>query len=243
MNKTLVVCSGGLDSVTLAHHIAHQSTQQQAQKQAQELMGLLTFNYGQRHRKEIDCAIACAQRLNVPHHLIDISTLGQSLQSALTSHDEAIPEGHYAADNMASTVVPNRNAIMLTIAFGFADSIGATQVAIAVHGGDHFIYPDCRPEFIEAFATMQQYALGKTPAITLFAPYLTINKGDIAAIAGELSVPIHETWSCYNGGDIHCGRCGTCVERLEAVHHAGITDQTTYADTTFWHQATQKTNP
>lgn len=232
MKKTLVVCSGGLDSVTLAYQVAAE----------RELMGLLTFDYGQRHHTEISYAALAAERLSVPHRILDISPIGQLLGSSLTDENQTIPEGHYAADNMASTVVPNRNAIMLTIAFGLADSIGAESVAIAVHGGDHFIYPDCRPEFIEAFAAMQHLALGKTPAIELFSPYLHISKGDIAKQSVKFNVPIHETWSCYNGdtngtGE-QCGRCGTCVERLEAVHYAGATDLTRYTDNQFWQQAT-----
>lgn len=222
--KTIVVCSGGLDSVTLAYQVAAE----------RELMGLLTFDYGQRHKKEIEFAALAAKRLNVPHRVLDISPIGQLLSSSLTDENIAIPEGHYAADNMATTVVPNRNAIMLTIAFGLADSVGAEAVAIAVHGGDHFIYPDCRPEFIQAFTTMQDLAIGKTPAIELYSPYLTISKGDIAKQSNKYNVPIHETWSCYNGGAQHCGRCGTCVERLEAVAYANAEDRTAYADKDYW---------
>lgn len=225
MKKTLVVCSGGLDSVTLAYQVAAEY----------QLMGLLTFDYGQRHKKEIKYAALAAKRLDVSHRIIDIANIGQLLTSSLTDHHIEVPEGHYTADNMATTVVPNRNAIMLTIAFGLADSLDADAVALAVHGGDHFIYPDCRPEFIAAFTKMQALALGKSPAIELFAPYLTFSKGDIAKQSVKYHVPIHETWSCYNGGDIHCGRCGTCVERLEAIAEANAIDNTEYADTTFWH--------
>lgn len=229
--KTLVVCSGGLDSVTLAYHVAAQ----------QQLLGLLTFDYGQRHKKEIEFAALAAKRLNVGHQVVDISPIGKLLSSSLTDETIDVPEGHYAADNMATTVVPNRNAIMLTVAFGLADSMGAEAVAIAVHGGDHFIYPDCRPEFIQAFATMQSLALGKTPAIELYSPYLDISKGEIAKQSAKYHVPIHETWSCYNGGDVHCGRCGTCVERLQAVDYANAEDATVYADNTYW-QSVQPTS-
>lgn len=222
--KTLVVCSGGLDSVTLAYQVAAES----------ELLGLLTFDYGQRHKKEIEFAALAAKRLGVPHRVLDIANIGQLLTSSLTDTNINIPEGHYAANNMASTVVPNRNAIMLTIAFGLADSMEADAVGIAVHGGDHFIYPDCRPEFIQAFAAMQTLALGKDVAIELLSPYLTISKGEIAKQAVKYHVPIHETWSCYNGEAIHCGRCGTCIERLQAVDFANAEDNTNYADKTFW---------
>lgn len=230
MKKTLVVCSGGLDSVTLAYQVAAE----------RQLIGLLTFDYGQRHKKEIDFAVLAAKRLGVPHRVIDIAHIGALLSSSLTDNSLAVPEGHYSADNMATTVVPNRNAIMLTIAFGLADSIGAEAVGIAVHGGDHFIYPDCRPEFITQFAKMQALALGKNPAIELYTPYLTITKGDIAKQSVQYRVPLHETWSCYQGGEQHCGRCGTCVERLEAIAYANAEDSSDYADREFWQSATAK---
>lgn len=231
LTKTLVVCSGGLDSVTLAYQVAAEH----------QLLGLLTFDYGQRHKTEIEFAALAAKRLGVTHRILDISPIGALLSSSLTDESIDVPEGHYAADNMSTTVVPNRNAIMLTIAFGLADSMGAEAVAIAVHGGDHFIYPDCRPEFIHAFANMQTLALGKTPSIALFAPYLMVSKGDIAKQAVKYHVPIHETWSCYNGdadnSGRHCGRCGTCVERLEAIAYANAEDHSKYIDREFWRTA------
>ena len=227
--KTLVVCSGGLDSVTLAYQVAKEG----------ELIGLLTFDYGQRHKKEMMFAGLTAKNLGVSHYKLDITNVGALLESSLTDSKVSVPEGHYTADNMTSTVVPNRNAIMLTIAFGLADSLGAEAVGMAVHGGDHFIYPDCRPEFIYAFAKMQALALGKEPSIVLLSPYLTISKGDIAKKSIKYGVPIHETWSCYSGGGLHCGRCGTCVERLEAIAYAGATDKTIYADNAFWKTAVE----
>lgn len=230
MKKTLVVCSGGLDSVTLAYQIAAENKD----------LELLTFDYGQSHKKEIEFAALAARRLNVKHHVLDITNIGALLSSSLTDENAEIPEGHYTSENMSSTVVPNRNAIMLTIAFGLADSIGAEAVAIAVHSGDHFIYPDCRPEFIEQFRKMQRLALGKEPAIALRTPYLNISKGEIAQQAVKYNVPLHETWSCYKGGKIHCGRCGTCVERLEAIDYAKAEDQTLYADTQFWKETTKQ---
>lgn len=232
MKKTLVVCSGGLDSVTLAYQIAAEN----------EDLELLTFDYGQSHNKEIEFAALTAKRLNVKHHILNISNIGALLSSSLTDKNADIPEGHYTSENMSVTVVPNRNAIMLSIAFGLADSIDAKAVAIAVHGGDHFIYPDCRPEFIAQFAKMQQLSLGKEPCIELYAPYLNISKGDIAKQAVKYGVPLHETWSCYKGGDIHCGRCGTCVERLEAIDYAQAKDATPYTDTQFWKETVKQDN-
>lgn len=225
---TLVICSGGLDSVTLAYDVA----------KSNDLLALLSFNYGQLHVKELACAKLCADKLGVPHHLIDISAMGSQLKSSLVAaNNEAIPEGHYTADNMVSTVVPNRNVIMLSIAFGLAASMQANRVAMAVHGGDHFIYPDCRPDFIEAYAKMQSLALAEMADISLFTPYLHFSKGQIAEQGAALNVPFEQTWSCYKGEEVHCGRCGTCVERLEAIHTAKAEDNTVYADADYWQQA------
>jgi 7-cyano-7-deazaguanine synthase len=229
--KTIVICSGGLDSVTLAHKVAVEN----------ELVGLVSFDYGQRHKKELDFANQCADRLGTAHQLIDISHLGAMLGGSALTDDIAVPDGHYAEETMKITVVPNRNAIMLTIAFGLASAQGADAVAAAVHGGDHFIYPDCRPAFIEAFQTMQNCALDGQSTIKLYTPFVTISKADIVSIGKELVVPFEKTWSCYKGGATHCGRCGTCVERIEAFHLAHVDDPTKYTDTEFWKTAIQNT--
>ncbi len=225
--KTVVICSGGLDSVTLAHQVAAE----------RELIALLTFDYGQRHKKEISYARRCAARLGCEHLEVDIAAVGAMLSGSALTDDLAVPDGHYAQENMKVTVVPNRNAIMLSIAFGVAAARGAQAVAAAVHGGDHFIYPDCRPDFIEAFQAMQDRALDGLARIELFTPYANRTKADIVSIGQSFGVPFAETWSCYKGGERHCGRCGTCVERLEAFHLAGVNDPTTYADATFWQKA------
>jgi 7-cyano-7-deazaguanine synthase len=226
--QTLVVCSGGLDSVSLAHKVAAERT----------LSGLVTFDYGQRHRREIDCAAACAARLGVRHDVIDISGVGASLTGSSLTDDIDVPDGHYAEETMRITVVPNRNAIMLTIAFGIAAARRIDSVAAAVHGGDHFIYPDCRPAFIEAFAAMQEAALDGDPAVALYTPFLHGPKSDIVTEGARHGTPFAETWSCYKGGERHCGRCGTCVERREAFHIAGVDDPTDYADPDFWRSVT-----
>ncbi len=225
--KTLVVCSGGMDSVTLAHKVA----------QEHELVGLVSFNYGQRHLKELDFARACADDLGVEHIVIDISGIGRQLSGSALTDDVAVPDGHYAEETMRITVVPNRNAIMLAIAFGIAAARGADAVATAVHGGDHFIYPDCRPGFTEAFETMQRQALAGVADVRLYTPYVHTDKAAIAAEGVRLGVDYTRSWSCYKGGEIHCGRCGTCVERREAFHMAGAEDPTTYADPDFWKEA------
>ncbi len=222
--KALVVCSGGLDSVTLAYKVANEST----------LTSLLSFDYGQRHRKELDFAALCAKQLDVPHIIIDLSQVGAQLTGSALTDDIEIPDGHYAEESMKVTVVPNRNAIMMTIAFGLATSQGADTVAMAVHGGDHFIYPDCRPDFIEAFTKMQKLALDGLAEIETYTPFLHIAKSEIVKEGHKYNVPFADTWSCYKGTDFQCGRCGTCVERQEAFHLAGIKDPTEYEDAEYW---------
>jgi 7-cyano-7-deazaguanine synthase len=226
--KTIVICSGGLDSVSLAHRIAAEQT----------LIGLLSFDYGQRHRKELDYAAACAKRLGVPHQIIDIRPIGSHLTGSALTDNIDVPDGHYAEETMKATVVPNRNAIMLAIAFGLAAAQKADAVAVAVHGGDHFIYPDCRPGFIDAFQVMQDAALDGYASVKLQAPYVNATKADIVTDGAKHGTPFAETWSCYKGGARHCGRCGTCVERREAFHLAGVADPTDYEDADFWKSAT-----
>jgi len=216
-----------MDSVTLAHKVAREH----------DLIGLISFDYGQRHKKELDYAKACADALKTEHILIDISNIGRQLTGSALTDDVDVPDGHYAEDTMKITVVPNRNAIMLTIAYGIAASRGAEAVATAVHGGDHFIYPDCRPDFTQSFEAMQRHALEGVADIRLYTPYVHASKAEIAAEGLTLGVDYRGTWSCYKGGERHCGRCGTCVERREAFHLAGGTDPTDYADQAFWKEA------
>ena len=230
--KTIVVCSGGLDSVTLTHDVAAEAT----------LSRLVSFDYGQRHRIELEYARRCAKRLEVPHDVIDIRAIGRRLTgSALTNAEladaTAVPDGHYAEETMHTTVVPNRNAIMLTIAFGIAAAENAGAVAAAMHGGDHFIYPDCRPAFTAAFEAMQRQAMAGMAEVALHTPFLRLTKAEIVRRGAELGVPFADTWSCYKGGAVHCGRCGTCVERREAFHLAGVTDPTVYTDPDYWIEA------
>ncbi len=188
--KALVVCSGGLDSVTLAYKVANEGM----------LASLLSFNYGQRHLKELDFVRLCADQLGVEHTVIDLSQVGQHLSSALTptSQDTIdIPDGHYAEASMEATVVPNRNAIMMTIAYGLAASQQVDTVAMAVHGGDHFIYADCHPDFINAFATMQTLALDGVAEVSLYTPFLDDDKAAIVREGVKQAVPFAQTWSCY----------------------------------------------
>ncbi len=225
--KALLICSGGFDSVTLAYRLAAE----------QSLGALLTFDYGQRHKKEIDAARLCAERLGVSHLVMDIGHIGRQLSGSALTDDIEVPHGHYSEENMKLTVVPNRNAIMLTIAFGVAAARGLDTVALAVHGGDHFIYPDCRPDFIRLFGEMQARALDGVAEVALLAPYVDTDKTDIARDAARFAVPVADTWSCYEGGELHCGRCGTCVERIEAMALADVADPTPYLDKAYWLEA------
>ena len=222
--KAVVIASGGMDSATLAYHYASLGYE----------LHLVGFNYGQRHSKELDSLVLIARQLNAKCSVVDLETLKTHLSgSSLTSDDIAVPDGHYAEETMRITVVPNRNLIMLSVAAGIAVSEGADVLATGVHAGDHFIYPDCRPEFIDAArAAIQLGTEGHcAEGFTLEAPFVNKTKADIAAYGHELNVMFETTWSCYKGGDIHCGTCGTCYERHEAFIDAGVTDPTVYLNT------------
>ena len=221
MSGTVLTVSGGLDSVTLAHELSAQGAE----------LTLLSFDYGQRHARELRCAAACGERLGAPFHVVDIGSVGALLSgSALTDPSVDVPDGHYTDLSMRATVVPNRNAIFLSIATGLAVALGAGTVATAVHAGDHPIYPDCRPEFVDAFDRLARVAnegFGDA-GLQVVAPFLHLDKSEVVARGARLGVPFEQTWSCYRGGDIHCGRCGTCVERREAFVLAGVDDPTPY---------------
>lgn len=218
--KAIAIVSGGMDSVTLAYQLKAEGYD----------LHLLAFNYGQRHKKELDYARQCAEDLGADFSIIDLSSVGALLTGSALTDDIAVPDGHYAEDSMRITVVPNRNAIMLSIAYGVAVSQGADVVATGVHAGDHFIYPDCRPRFVSSFDLMQSIAVEGFGAkgLRLYAPFVNIGKHDIAAIGAALGVPYDKTWSCYKGDEIHCGTCGTCTERKEAFDLAGVDDPTKY---------------
>ena len=224
MIKTVAIVSGGMDSIALVHHLVDQG----------HVVDVISFDYGQRHRKELNFAQDCAERLNLAWHLVDLSNLTDLLAtSALTNSVMEVPDGHYAEDTMRITVVPNRNAIMLNIAAGLAVSIGAKHIATGVHAGDHYIYPDCRPQFIDATERMLKIANEGfiNPDFSMLAPFVNSTKGDIARLGDRLNVPWESTWSCYKGNEIHCGACGTCFERREAFAEAGINDPTNYSST------------
>ena len=187
----------------------------------------VTFDYGSNHnRREAAFAKLHCERLGIEHLLIPLDFIHRYFKSSLLEGADAIPEGHYAAENMKSTVVPFRNGIMLSIACGIAESRGLKNVMIANHFGDHSIYPDCRAGFVESMS--QAMSEGTYDGVKVFAPYTGISKTDIARHGATLGIDYTETYSCYKGGAKHCGKCGTCVERKEALHDAGIDDRTEY---------------
>lgn len=215
MKDSVIIVSGGMDSTTLLYD------------RRDEIALAISFDYGSNHNaREIPYAEMHCKRLGIEHITIPLDFMHKYFRSSLLEGADAIPEGHYAAENMKSTVVPFRNGIMLAVAAGVAESRNLTKLLIANHGGDHTIYPDCRPEFISAMDSATN--AGTYVGVRVVAPYTNITKGDIASIGKKLGIDYAETWSCYKGGEKHCGKCGTCVERKEALAYAGIEDTTEY---------------
>jgi 7-cyano-7-deazaguanine synthase len=214
----VVLLSGGLDSSVLAYALAARGIPIKA----------LTVIYGQRHSKEQEAAAAIAGHLNIEHKVLGVRALRELLGNscALVSEDLKIPEGHYEAESMQETVVPNRNMILLSLATAWSVALGFAGVAYAAHAGDHAIYADCRPEFADALAAA--IALCDDSPQQLLRPFMRLKKDQIAALGAKLDVPLKLTWSCYNGRALHCGKCGTCTERIEAFARSGIVDPTRY---------------
>lgn len=216
--KVVVLCSGGMDSVTALHWA----------RREHDVVAAVSFEYGAKHNaREIPWAREHAAGIGVRHELITLDFMERLFASDLLKSGGAVPDGHYEEKVMKQTVVPFRNAIMLSIAGGFAESAGAEGLVIAAHGGDHAIYPDCREDFMRAMG--EALRLGTYAGIRLLRPFIAMNKGEIASAGARLGVDFRRTWSCYKGGAVHCGTCGTCVERREAFLQAGLADPTTYA--------------
>lgn len=216
--KAVVIYSGGMDSFTILN---------KALKEGYELYAL-TFNYGQRHSKEIEFAKDVCAELGINHRIIDITAINQLLQSSslTTSSSIDIPEGHYEAANMKSTVVPNRNMILLSLAIGYAVDIGASKVYYGAHSGDHAIYPDCRPDFVHAMNKVAK--LANYEPVDIVTPYLNSSKTEILADGLSIGLDYGKTWTCYNGREKACGKCGSCIERLEAFAENNATDPLPY---------------
>lgn len=218
--KVCVLLSGGMDSVTVLYEAMR----------THEVVACLSFDYGSKHNaKEIPFAKLHAERHGIAHHTVDLDFMDKLFKSDLLKSGGEIPEGHYAEESMKQTVVPFRNGIMLAVATGFAESVEAEGVVIAAHSGDHAIYPDCRESFMQAMGEAMQN--GTYVDMELLRPFIDLDKAAIAKRGVELGIDFTETWSCYKGRDIHCGVCGTCVERREAFQLAGIKDDTEYEQT------------
>lgn len=214
---SIIILSGGMDSVTLMHY------------RKDRIALAVSFDYGSNHNaREIACASEQCRILGIEHIVIPLSFMSRYFKSSLLEGAESIPEGHYEDENMKSTVVPFRNGIMLSVACGLAESRGLKHVMMANHGGDHAIYPDCRPEFVKAMSDAMKY--GTYDGVTIEADFTDVTKADIASLGDSLGVDYSLTYSCYKGGEKHCGKCGTCVERKEAFVEAGIADPTEYED-------------
>lgn len=227
-DKSVVLLSGGMDSTTVLYEALNAEV-------GRNVVAALSFDYGQRHATELNYAFRTADRLNVDHQVISLRDVTRFLKGSSLTDDIEVPEGHYAEDNMRLTIVPNRNSMMLNIAAGVAIGLGAQNVWAAMHAGDHPVYPDCRPEFIHSLNDTLR--LATETDVSIVTPYILVGKDKIVLRGSELGVPFEETWSCYEGGNIHCGRCGTCVERAEAFSLADVPDPTLYTDPDFWKQA------
>lgn len=215
--KTLVLLSGGMDSVTALHWA----------RSEHEVVGAVSFDYGAKHNhREIPLAAWHCAQSGVKHDIIDLDFVNRLFASDLLKSGGEIPDGHYAHETMKQTVVPFRNGIMLAIACGLAESREAEALVIAAHAGDHTIYPDCREPFMQGMAAAMRE--GTYAKIELLRPFIHLDKAGIAKLGAALGVDYGKTWSCYKGGDLHCGKCGTCVERIEAFALAGLDDPTIY---------------
>ena len=215
MKDSIIVLSGGLDSTTLLYE--YQS----------RIALAVSFDYGSNHNhRELAFAALHCERLGIKHLIIPLDFIHQYFHSSLLSGADAVPEGNYDDENMRSTVVPFRNGIMLAVAAGLAEDNGLQQIMMANHAGDHAIYPDCRPSFVQAMDNAVQ--AGTYNGVRLFTPYTSLTKADIARRGKALGIDYSETWSCYKGGEHHCGKCGTCTERIEALREAGVEDKTVY---------------
>jgi len=214
--KVVVIYSGGMDSYTVLHKALADGCDVYA----------LSFDYGQRHSKELDYAARVCNELNIPHKIVNITSINSLIGgSALTSNID-VPEGHYEEPSMQTTVVPNRNMILLSLAIGYAVSLEASKVYYGAHSGDHAIYPDCRPEFVHKMNAVSEIA--NYEAVTIHAPYLDVSKIDILTDGLKMGLDYSKTWTCYNGRERACGKCGACQERLEAFEKNGLVDPLPY---------------
>lgn len=217
--QTVLILSGGMDSATLLYYLLRRG----------DAVKTLSINYGQRHVRELEAAAAIAAEAGVEHRIADLRAINPLLGSnSLSSRQIDVPHGHYAEESMKLTVVPNRNMILLSVALAWAISLKYDAVAYGAHSGDHAIYPDCRPEFADAMAEAAR--LCDWHEVKLLRPLVHLDKGEIAKLGHDLGVPFEKTWTCYEGGEVHCGKCGACRERLEAFSSQGLVDPVPFAE-------------
>jgi 7-cyano-7-deazaguanine synthase len=216
-DPVVVVYSGGMDSYTVLHRAISDGY----------AVAPVTFNYGQRHVREIDSAAAVCAELGIGHKVVDVSSINSLIQGSALTSDIDVPEGHYESESMKATVVPNRNMILLSLAVGYAVSLDARKVYYGAHAGDHAIYPDCRPEFVDRMNDVS--AIANYEPVEIVTPYINVDKSDILRDGLAMGLDYGNTWTCYNGRDLACGKCGACVERLESFAANGIPDPISYA--------------
>lgn len=218
MVKAIVSLSGGMDSAAVLGDVTNAGI---------EVVAAVGFIYGSKHNPwEVVAARKIAEHYKVPYELIDLTAAFAGFKSSLLKGQGPVPEGHYEAESMSATVVPARNIIFASILAGIAWSRGAEQVYLGVHAGDHHIYPDCRPEFLQAMAIA--IARGTDLKVALMAPYVNGTKVDIIRRGMILGVPFQLSRTCYKDQTIACGKCGSCQERLAAFAANGLTDPIDY---------------
>lgn len=215
-SKVVTLLSGGMDSTTLLYRLRSERAEVYA----------ISFYYGQRHRRELDFASKLTHKLRIPHRIVEINSIANLWNKSALLGGADVPDGLYDAKSMSVTVVPNRNMVLASAAAGWAMTLGADEIAMAVHAGDHAIYPDCRPEFFEALNGALD--LASEGNMHVYTPFIQMTKSEIVEEGETYKVPWAETWSCYKGGAKHCGRCGTCTERIESFILAGVEDPTDY---------------
>ncbi len=217
--KIVQIISGGMDSVTLLYHLKNEGHE----------VSTLSFNYGQKHNKELGYVAYHTNKLNVHHKIVDLTAITDLLSkdSVLINKDIKVPTGHYENPIMKSTIVPNRNMMMLSVAGCWALSLKYDTLAFGAHFGDNAIYPDCRESFIKSME--KSFELCDWHKLKLITPFKNMLKEDIAKIGGKLNLDYSKTWTCYRGEEIQCGECATCIERREALYNANITDITEYS--------------
>ena len=217
MRNSLIALSGGVDSTTLLYEYR------------EEVACAVGFDYGSKHNaQELAAAKAICRELEIPYLIIPLAFIEEYFRSDLLLSGGEMQLGDYSEENISSTVVPFRNGIMLSVLAGLAESRNLQQVLIANHFGDHAIYPDCRESFVTPMG--EAITAGTSNGVKLVAPYTKLTKAEIVARGTRLGVPYGKTYSCYQGGERHCGRCGTCRERHDAFVANGLEDPTLYEE-------------